>query len=204
MKDWIDWHARYDDPTSSLSLRLAAVQARIREALDGMGPGRIRVLSLCAGDGRDLLGVLADHPRRSDVDGLLVELDPDLAARAAAGHPNIRVINGDAALTIHYGDSVPAELVLVCGVFGNIGDPEIAGTIAALPQFAAPGGTVIWTRHREEPDLVPTINAWFAQHGFELVWLSARDAGYGVGVHRFTGAPQPLRTDRRLFTFSGP
>ena len=59
MKDWAAWHGRYDDPALSLSRRLGAVQARIRDALDQAGPGRIRLVSLCAGDGRDVLGVLA-------------------------------------------------------------------------------------------------------------------------------------------------
>jgi hypothetical protein len=202
MTDWAAWHGHYDDPASGLSRRLAVVQARIREALDQAGPGPIRVVSLCAGDGRDLLGILADHPRRSDVDARLVELDPELAARAAADPAGVNVVKGDAALTDHYGGWVPADLVLACGIFGNITDADVAGTIAALPEFAAPGGTVIWTRHRAEPDLVPSINTWFSEHDFDLVWQSDRMAGYGVGVHRFAGRTRPLRTGRRLFTFT--
>jgi hypothetical protein len=40
------------------------------------------VISLCAGQGRDLLGVLADHPRREDVRARLVELDAPCGPRA--------------------------------------------------------------------------------------------------------------------------
>jgi hypothetical protein len=203
VKDWNAWHTAYDDPDSSLSRRLVAVRDRIRIALDEAPPGRIRVVSLCAGDGRDLLGVLTDHPRQSDVDARLVELDPALAARAAAtAGPGIEVVNGDAALTDHYGGWVPADLVMLCGLFGNMTDEDVAATVAAMPEFTRTGGTVIWTRHREEPDLVPAINDWFDAAGFELVWLSDKDAGYGVGVHRFAGQSQPLRTGRRLFTFT--
>jgi hypothetical protein len=63
------------------------------------------------------------------------------------------------------------------------------------------GGTVIWTRHREAPDLVPTICDWFGQREFELVWLSEPDAGFGVGVHRFAGRPEPLVLGRSMFSF---
>jgi hypothetical protein len=42
---------------------------------------------MCAGEGRDLLEVLADHPRSGDVGGRLVELNPELAGRAAARAP---------------------------------------------------------------------------------------------------------------------
>ncbi|MEQ1787321.1 MAG: SAM-dependent methyltransferase, partial [Acidimicrobiales bacterium] len=68
--DWVAWHAPYDDPGSNLARRLRWVQRRIRLALDDALPGPIRVLSLCAGQGRDLLEVLPDHPRRGDVRAL--------------------------------------------------------------------------------------------------------------------------------------
>lgn len=44
-RDWYSWHARYDDPGSSLSRRLAWVQDRIRAAPEEARPGRIRVIS---------------------------------------------------------------------------------------------------------------------------------------------------------------
>jgi hypothetical protein len=59
--DWQAWHEKYDDPASSLARRLRVVQARIREALDACPPGRVRVVSLCAGQGRDLLEVLGER-----------------------------------------------------------------------------------------------------------------------------------------------
>src|SRR6185436_14614405 len=85
---WIQWHEKYDDPDSHLPRRLAVVRARIAEALERCSPGPIRVVSMCAGDGRDLLYVLQTHPRAADVSGRLVELNPALAERArAAAHP---------------------------------------------------------------------------------------------------------------------
>lgn len=203
-KDWVQWHEAYEDPGSSLARRLAAVQHRIRAFLDERPPGPIRVVSMCAGQGRDILGVLADHPRRGDVTGRLVELDPH-NAEVARGHAvdGIEVLVGDAADTANYAGAVPADLVLACGVFGNISDGDIHRTIASLPGFCAPGGTVIWTRHREPPDLVPTVCAWFEEAGFAPVWVSDPAAGYGAGAHRYLGPPVALPLGERLFTFAG-
>ena len=73
---WVQWHERYEDPDSGLSRRLRLVRRHVAEALDTAAPGPVRVLSLCAGEGRDLLGVLPGHPRREDVTATLVELEP--------------------------------------------------------------------------------------------------------------------------------
>jgi hypothetical protein len=205
-RDWADWHAAYDDPASRLSERLAVVRRRVGELLDVAPPGPLRAVSMCAGQGRDLLGALADHPRRADVAARLVELDPRNAAAAgraaaAAGLTGVEVVVGDAALTDAYAGAVPADLVLACGIFGNVSDADVRRTISALPGFVTPGGAVVWTRHREEPDLVPAINGWFAAAGFAPVWLSDKSAGYGVGVHRLAGPPGPLPPGERLFTF---
>ena len=55
---WVRWHEAYQDPGSAQFRRLVLVQSEIRQALDAAPPGPIRVLSLCAGNGRDLLEVL--------------------------------------------------------------------------------------------------------------------------------------------------
>ena len=78
-RDWHAWHDAYDDPGSSLAQRLRVVQARIAATLDAAPPGPLRALSMCAGQGRDLIPVLASHPRGRDVTARLVELDPGLA-----------------------------------------------------------------------------------------------------------------------------
>ena len=204
--DWRAWHDQYDLPDSRMARRLQAVQEQIRNALDGSPPGPLRAISLCAGQGRDLLEVLADHPRRDDVRARLVELDPRNAAFAedlarAAGLDQVEVLRADASITDHYRDMAPADLVLVCGVFGNITDEDIERTVEACSQLCRTGGTVIWTRHRAAPDLVPLICEWFKARGFDLRWLSERDAGFGVGAHRFTGEPQPPAPGTKMFTF---
>jgi SAM-dependent methyltransferase len=206
--DWHDWHDDYDRPGSWQARRLAAVQEQVTQVLGDFPPGPLQVISLCAGQGRDLLGALAGHPRRGDVRARLVELDERNAqiARAtarAAGLDHVDVVTGDASLTDHYQGIAPADLVLVCGVFGNLALPDIERTVSACRQLCKPGGTVIWTRARDAPDRVPLICQWFEGHGFKRQWLSDPEAGFGVGVHRFRGEPQPLAAGQRLFTFVG-
>ncbi|WP_049576428.1 class I SAM-dependent methyltransferase family protein [Streptomyces sp. SBT349] len=207
--DWHAWHEDYDRADSALSGRLRVVREWLALTLDTAPPGPLRVVSVCAGQGRDLLGVLEDHPRRDDVAARLVELDPRNAAEAsdaagALGLDGVEVVTGDAALTDAYAGAVPADVVLACGIFGNVVDGDVRRAIGFLPQLVTAGGTVIWTRHRKEPDLVPQICHWLEdEQGFERVWLSEPDAGFGVGVHRFAGEPRPLAPGERMFTFTG-
>jgi hypothetical protein len=58
------------------------------------------------------------------------------------------------------------------------------------------------TRQRREPDLVPRIRDWFAEDGFEPVWVSDPARGWGVGAHRFTANPGPLQRGARMFRFT--
>lgn len=190
-RNWVRWHDPYDDPESSLHRRLLLVQQRIREFLDAAPAGPLRVLSMCAGQGRDLLGVLPTHPRAADVRAVLVELDPDNAARAretarSAGLDGITVLTADAGTTTVYRDIVPVHLALVCGVFGNISDADIHHTITQLPTLCAPGATVIWTRHREPPDLTPTIRTWFTDAGFTELTFTPLENRISVATHRLT------------------
>ena len=204
--EWIDWHAGYADG-SPLSARLRVVQEFITRALDDAPPGPIPVVSICAGDGRDLLGVVTEHPRGAEVRARLVELDPQLAAagreraqRQSPGH--IDVVTGDAATTDAYAGAVPAWLVLVCGVFGNITDDDVRRTIDNLSGLCAERAWVVWTRGRFEPDLTPTIRSWFADAGYdELGFTAIPDTLVAVGAQRLTASPAPFRAGTRLFTF---
>jgi hypothetical protein len=205
MSEWVDWHKGYA-PGSALSKRLEVVQRLIREALDRCAPGAIRVISLCAGDGRDLLGVLDTHPRAADVDAMLVELDPDLAerarSRAAQMSATIEVVTGDASSTSVYAGAVPADIVLACGIFGNVTDDDIRNTVERLPSLCAPDATVIWTRGTFAPDLTPTIREWFVGTGFsELAFVAIPETTVGVGADQLTGPTHPYHSGARLFTF---
>ncbi|MEV4704426.1 class I SAM-dependent methyltransferase family protein [Actinoplanes sp. NPDC049316] len=202
--DWAAWHDDYDDPGSALARRLAWVQAAIRTWLAAAPPGPLTVVSLCAGQGRDLIGALTAHPRAADVHARLVEKDPRNIAYArkaahAAGLTGIEVIQGDAGLTDQWGDVAPAHLVLACGVFGNISDADVSATISACAALCHEGGTVVWTRHRRPPDLVPVICEWFETRGFDRVAVTGD--GFGAGVHRRVLPAARLAPGVRMFTF---
>jgi len=207
LTDWVDWHDPYADPGSPLSQRLRVVQRHILGFLEECRSATPRVVSLCAGDGRDLLDVLAWHPRGPQVRARLVELDPALAARArqraaAAALEGVEVICSDAAVSDVYAGAVPAELVLVCGVFGNIGDGDLRRTIQALPQLCAKNATVVWTRHRRAPGRTPSVRRWLTASGFEeRAFDSPGPNHWSVGLHAMRGEPQRLEPGARLFTF---
>jgi hypothetical protein len=215
--DWVAWHEAYDDPNSPHRQRLTLIQRHIEECLEAHPPGRLRAISMCAGDGRDLLEVLHRHPRRVDVAARLVEIDAELAGRAVVaarrdGLKRVEVVTGDGSATDAYEGAVPADLILICGVFGNVAPESIENTVRRLPQLCAPGATVIWTRHRRKPDLTPRIRKWFEAASFvELAFHAPNpnssvltDSGQtwiGVGVHRYAGPPVPFHPGQRIFTF---
>ena len=212
---WVRWHDSYADPASSLSRRLRRVQHRVAQALDDQPDGDLTVLSLCAGDGRDLLEPLSRHRRRPDVRAVLVELDPSNAERArstvsACGLDRVEVRQADAGDPTHYRDIAPVDLLLACGIFGNISDDDIHRTVAALPSLlrpptpARPGGRVLWTRHRRDPDLTPTIRTWFSECGFTEVGFDTEPGHhYAVGCHQLDGPAAAGPTTGPLFTFLG-
>jgi predicted RNA methylase len=204
--DWSAWHDAYGLPGSALADRLAAVRAQIGRHLDANAPGPVRVVSACAGDGRDLLGVLSERRDAHRVTALLVEYDASLVARAReaaqAVGARVEVVQADAAQSDVYDHGVPADLVLLCGIFGNISDPDIQTTVEAAPQLCAPGAEVIWTRHRGEPDLTGAIRGWFAGAGFdEVAFLAPHGQQWSVGVHRLVAEPRPLEPGRHWFDF---
>jgi hypothetical protein len=203
--DWVAWHRQYE-AEGPLSRRLATVQAHIDRILD-RGRSPFRVLSLCSGDGRDLIGPVARHAPSMRVEGRLVELDPLLAAGArasiaAAGLDGLDVREVDAGAASAADGAVPADLVLLCGIFGNVSDADIQRTIRAAPMLCAPGARVIWTRHRREPDLTPAIRRWFEESGFEHEAFDAiSDSTGSVGVERLVGSIEEFDPGLRLFSF---
>jgi hypothetical protein len=208
VKDWVAWHAAYDDPSSSLSRRLRLVRGHLSRALDQAPAGPVRLVSLCAGQGLDVLGVLPGHPRGQDVSAVLVEADPHNAAlarrsAAEAGLPRVDVREADASRVDNYADGLPADVLLLCGIFGNVSEGDIQQTAQAAPVLCAPGATVIWTRHRRPPDLTPQIREWFRASGFDEVAFDTPDSGAltGVGVGRLAVAPPAGRPTGPLFTF---
>src|ERR1700686_5164834 len=122
MGEWVEWHAGYA-PGTPLARRLALVQDRIRTALDDRPRVPIRIISMCAGDGRDILGVLTDHPRQPDVSARLVELDPELVCGVFGN-----VSDDDVNRTVTYLPSLcapNATVILTRGTF----EPDLTATI---------------------------------------------------------------------------
>jgi hypothetical protein len=206
-RDWLEWHQDYDDPSSLLSRRLGLVQGHLRAELEHAPAGDIRLISLCAGQGRDVIGVLAGHPRRGEVRARLVELDERNVAVArqaakAAGLDGVEILQGDAGTTDACAGAVPARIVVACGIFGNISADDIQATVAALPSLCEPDALVLWTRHRRPPDLTPAIRSWFGEAGFrEEAFDISQDGFMAVGAHRLTDKPVALTPGQRLFTF---
>jgi hypothetical protein len=160
---------------------------------------------LCAGDGRDVLPELAARPSL-DVTAVLVELDHRLAdsARAASGAlDHVEVRERDAGDSATFADVLPVDLLLLCGIFGNISTVDIRATIAAVPAMLAPDGTVVWTRGRfESEDLRPSIRRWFADAGLQEIAFDGEPERFGVGVARAIGRPHTTQAvPSRLFTF---
>ncbi len=206
--DWVAWHAAYDDPSSPLSARLKRVRSHLSAAIDHAPAGQVSLVSLCAGQGHDVIGVLPHHPRRDDVRAVLVEAglrNVGLARRAAAGQrlSQVEVRQGDASLVASFADALPADVLLLCGIFGNVTDRDIRRTVQAAPALCRAGATVIWTRHRRPPDLTPQIRAWFAGSGFDEIAFDALETSVltSVGVSRLRDAPAGSLPSHRLFTF---
>jgi hypothetical protein len=210
--DWVRWHQEYEDVGSSLARRRRVVQRNLRTALSEVAAdrdGEMRLISICAGDGGDVLPVLAGRPF---IRALLVELDrqlSDRARRTAAefGLSRVEIRTADAGATDVLLDFVPAHVVLACGVFGNITFDDARRTITTLPQLLAPGGIVIWTRGRADDGTDPSVRLCdvFSDLGFTRLSLTAPgDARFRVGMHRLdTAAADPPPPGTRMFGFVG-
>jgi hypothetical protein len=206
MRDWVAWHERYDEPGSPLRARLEIVKSHLSAALTAASAGPISLVSLCAGQGRDVLAVLPAHPRRDDVSAVLVEADPRNAAAArqaaAAAGVTLDVRAADASMPAVYADALPADVLLLCGIFGNVSNDDVHRTATAAAAMGRPGCTVIWTRHRRQPDLTPRLRSWFAGAGFDEVAFESLESStsISVGVHRLREPRGPV-PDGPLFTF---
>lgn len=204
-RDYVAWHDDYSRPGSALHLRLLVVQDLLAAAFDDLPPGPIRVISMCAGQARDVVTVARRHRRGRDVRGRLVELDPRNAnearrAIAEAELTGLEVVEADAGRSDSYIGAAPADVVLACGIFGNIDDREVEQTVRALPALCVPGAWVLWTRHPREDSILHTIEEWFRSEEFEPVALTVGEGDlFGAGAARYRGATRPLRRGLTYF-----
>jgi hypothetical protein len=175
--------------------------------MDALPDPSLMVVSACAGQGHDLLDVLARRQDSGRVQARLIEADPRnvAAARTRADRAlpaDVTVMCADAGVLSSYVGAVPADLVLLAGVLGNISDADVPTTIETLPQLCAAGATVIWTRSRRPPDLTPSIRRWLADAAFsERAFHAPDDVMFTVGVHQFCGDPKPLSASGTMFRF---
>jgi hypothetical protein len=142
------------------------------------------------------------------VTSALIEIDHANAqwgreAAARAGLTQFEMIEADAAVSDVYAWYVPADVVLACGIFGNITDEDLERTVRSLSMLCRTGASVIWTRHWNDPDLTPQIRRWFTESGFDDLSFDglANESKSGIGVVRLVGAPLPFQPGFRFFTF---
>ena len=218
--DWHRWHEGYD-ANPALKRRLVLVRRHLTKCLDRSAPGEVGIISVCAGDGRDVLRTLADHKRRADARARLVELDPKLVAdgeqacRALGLSGHVEFVNGDATDPSSYRAMAPASIVVMCGMLGLVDLPELPKAVRAMQALCAHKGHVVWTRRldwRNGVRQAQVLRGLMAEAGFRHAKLSVTSFGalfsktprptFAVGTHRYDGEPIVLPTSGPLFTIS--
>jgi hypothetical protein len=210
--NWSEWHQQYDE-SPALMGRLRAVREQLRTTLDEFPAGPIEIVSVCAGDGRDLIGVLSDHPRRQDVGVSLLDTDRAslnrgrAAAEAAGVQSQVRFLLADASLARNYVGLVPADLILLSGMIGHLRNSDVPRLVGSLPMLCKFGGRVIWNRHvvlNDGANQVKVIRNLFRSAGFdEIEFHTLAPDGFAVGQVRYTGDAVPLDPNAVLFDFVG-
>jgi SAM-dependent methyltransferase len=214
ISDWTDWHDEYDDPDSELASRMRGVRARVIAAVEVCPPGPVTLVSICGGQGREVIGALEHHPRRADLRGRLVELDPtnaEIARRSAhdAHLDGFEVVTGDASLSDSYAGLPPVDVVVVSGVLGHLDDHDQLGLVRFLHQLLRPGGRVVWTffRLRDDPRRdakLERMRDHFTEQRFDettMDLLAGDEFGFTVAVSTFEGEREPFRAGERIFSF---
>lgn len=197
-KDWLAWHDNYRTRRPQMRQRLQIVREYISNYLNQFPPGKITVISVCAGDSRDLIGTLFNHSRAWDVYGRLVETRRS-AAESAGLAGQLEFICGDATLGSVYQGFVPADLVLLCGVFGNVPETELPRLTQSLQYLCKANGLLIWTRDliQDGERCLAMIRECLQESSFEEVSFRMTPTG------NMGGETLPL-PDGQFFVFSSP
>lgn len=68
-------------------------------------------------------------------------------ARAAVAKelPRVEVVCGDAACPASYNGALPADLIVLCGVPGNVPETDAQWLVESLPTLCQPAANVVWT-----------------------------------------------------------
>ena len=164
---------------------------------------------MCAGDGRDVIGVLRNHPRQNDVRAWLVELNGESIEagmdRASKAHleNSVRFLSQDATDYATYRQIAPANIILVCGVWGHVPADERPQLVQGLSTLCAPGGMVVWTcgalRGMARPRAIQSL---FRGPAWEEVRVSVTlDTTWLVATHRYAGPRAEPPTSGAIFHF---
>ena len=207
--EWSDWHDAYQDESSELVGRMMTCRSHVTAVVDAAPPGPITVVSICGGQGRELIGALEDHPRKRDVRGRLVELDPgntEFASQwaAAAGLTNLEIVTGDASVTSSYEGLPPVDLVVISGVFGHIDDEDKYSLIDFARSLCHTNSHVVWTSHLSNGGPAEFLRRGFFDRRFEELQydiVPGDDFQFTVITNLYTGEQQPFHPHERIFTF---
>lgn len=207
--NWLDWHSEYDDPGSELAGRLKTVRRHVAAVVGSCPPGPVTVVSICGGQGREVIGALEDHHRRADVGGRLIEHDPDNATIARrwarrARLEQFEVVTGDASLSDAYDRLPPADLVVISGLFGHIDPPDQARTVDFLRQISRPGGWIVWTSSGRQRGGPNPLRRLFAERHFEeetFEQVPGDTYSLTVTLSRNRGSLVPFVRGEKVFSF---
>jgi len=206
--DWSTWHDEYENPDSELNARKRAVQRQVAAIVAECPPGPVTVLSICGGQGREVIGALENHERRGDVRGRIVELDPENGAfarawAARAGLDKLEVVTGDASVSSSYTGLPPVDLVVISGVFGHIDADDRQRLIAFLRQVCAEGARVVWTFFNWDEDRTNTVRGYFVERGLVEESFEVLEGKFAFTItrNRLSAPPVPFEPDARIFTF---
>ena len=201
---WVRWHAAYEDPASPLSLRLRCSPGRRPRWTRSRMPHP----SGADPDGQPVRRPGARRDRRGGdpsqgrggrgaagrADPALVAFARDRAAGGRGGRPGPHRRGRCLAVALVRRRTCRPRSCWSAACSGTSVAADISPTIQALPGFFAPGGHVIWTRHRRPPDGTPAIRADFAAAGFtELAFEAPECPSLAVGHHRLDGCNGALR-----------
>lgn len=205
---WSNWPQQaYERP--SYRSRLGAVEQHLTEALDLAPKGEITIISLCAGDGRDVIDAVGVHPRRRDVAAWLVEADAKLVAagialaRGTGLQKAVRFLQADATSYATYRDISCADVVMLCGVWGHVPPQERAAVVRACSMLCQKGGHVVWTRGvRLGSGRFDEIRAEFSGREWSEVRTTITpDAKWAVATNCLTASPATRPTSGTIFHF---
>ena len=114
----------------------------------------------------------------------------------------LEVVEADAGTSDAYAGAVPADLVLACGVFGNISDADIERTVRSSVAVRPRRLGAVDPPPRVTP-LVRAPAGWLQESGLEPIELEvADDETFGVGANRLVVDPPPFEAGEHLFTFT--